>query len=133
MLDKKIRKQIRNILEKEQDIIAAYHFGSFSENNSNGESDFDIAIVVANKKQVSEKKIYSLLKNVEFPKNLDITIVNKQSSPLLLYEIISHGELIFFENEDSRIIFESFVLKNYYDTAHIRNIYFNYLPQKYAY
>lgn len=123
--------QIKDILKKEPNIIACYVFGSYTSGRTTKESDFDIAFVVVDKKILNEKQIYELIKNVHFPKDLDISVVDKKSSPLFLYQIVSTGKRIYAKNETSLESFEAFVLRNYYDTQHMRNIYYKYLKKSF--
>ncbi|MDO8657431.1 MAG: nucleotidyltransferase domain-containing protein [Candidatus Levybacteria bacterium] len=121
--------EVQNVLKNKQEILACYIFGSFVEGHAARESDFDIAFVVDDKKNINEKKIYNLIKNIHFPKDLDITVVDKKSSPLFLFQIINKGKRIYESDKNKADSFEASVLLNYYDTQHIRNIYYKYLKK----
>lgn len=131
MIKQQLIFEIYESLKKDRAIMACYIFGSYIKGSANVESDLDIAFVVKNKKDISEKEIYDLIKDLHFPKDLDISVVDKKSSPLFLFQIISTGERIYAKNEEDIEYFESYVLKNYYDTQHMRNIYYGYLKDKY--
>ena len=131
MLNQTLITQINNVLKNEPKIISAYCFGSVAGNFSTRESDLDLAFVVKNKENVTEKQIYHLLKDLSFPKNLDISLVDKKSSPLFLFEIVSRGQKIYVSDEFAVSNFEAFVLNNYYDNSHLRNIYYGYLKNKF--
>lgn len=126
-LDRKFITDIRKSLKDNSDILAAYIFGSCAGGFTNKESDLDLAIVVKDKRIINYDMIYPLLLPVKFPKNPDISIVDQNSSPLFLYEIISGGIRIFSHDEERAIAFEAEVLDKYYDTKHLRNIYGMYL------
>ena len=83
-------------------------------------------------KRTSLDKVYSLVKHCSFPKDLDLAVVDHSSSPLLLYEIVKNGKRIYTQDKMQSINFEADVLYKYYDTAHIRNIYFSYLSEKFS-
>lgn len=132
MKDVEIVSHIQKALKKEPRILAAYIFGSYAKGIHNKESDFDIAVVVENKKLITEEAVYELLKDVPLPKDPDISIVDKTSSPIFLFQIIKSGTRIYAKDENSVIAFEAYVLKDYYDTQHIRNIYNYYLKEMFA-
>ena len=129
-------KQIRDSVAREPKILAVYCFGSYSKNALGKESDFDLAFLLDKKNSLSLDQIYTLISHIRFPKDLDISIISKSSSPLFLYEIISRGERVYAADEQKTTLFEAHVLANYYDTSHMRKIYSSYLenkfPQTYA-
>lgn len=132
MKDIKIISDIQKVLKKEPRILATYIFGSYAKGIANKESDFDIAVVVENKKSISESAAYELLKDIPFPKDPDISIVDKTSSPIFLFQIIKSGAKIYTKDENKTDAFEAYVLKYYYDTQHLRNIYNYYLKEKFV-
>lgn len=132
MKNVKIISDIQETLKKEPRILAAYIFGSYAKGISNKESDFDIAFVVANKKVITDDVVYELLKDIPFPKDPDISIVNKTSSPIFLFQIIKSGTRIYAKDENKANAFEAYILRYYYDTQHLRNIYNYYLKEKFA-
>lgn len=125
--------KIKQTLEKEPQIIGAYVVGSIVQGRETAESDFDLAVIVNNRKMLDENKIYDLVKDINFPKNLDLSVVDQSSSPLFLFQIISKGQRIYEKNNNQVIAFETFVLHNYYDTQHLRNIYYESLKPKFSY
>ncbi|MDP3974091.1 MAG: nucleotidyltransferase domain-containing protein [Candidatus Daviesbacteria bacterium] len=131
MVDKNLILQISQALVKEPKIKLAYVLGSVVSGKLKLDSDFDLAIVVDNKDKIDFKFVYSLISHIKFPKNLDLSIVDKNSSPLFLFQIASTGECIYRQSEEEKVAFEAFVLKNYYDTAHMRSIYYSYLKDKF--
>ena len=132
MKDNKIISDIQKVLKKEPRILAAYVFGSFVKGNYNKESDFDIAFVVENKKLITDDAVYELIKDVPFPKDPDISVVDKASSPIFLFQIIKSGTRIYAKDEYRADAFEAYILRYYYDTQHLRNIYNYYLKEKFA-
>lgn len=123
--------QIRKRVRKDPKIMAVYCFGSFASSRVGKESDFDLAFLVGNTKSVNLNQIYDLIKDLSFPKNLDISIVTKYSSPLFLYEIVAYGQRIYARSENKITIFEADILDSYYDTEHLRRIYASYLKNKF--
>ncbi len=133
MIDQKVISKIADALSKASQVKLVYVLGSAVSGRMRNDSDFDLAAVVDNKDQVDFNDVYSLLSQISFPKDLDLSLVDKGSSPLFLYQIISTGECIYQNSKDTKVSFEAFVLKNYYDNAHIRKIYYSYLKDKFPY
>lgn len=125
--------KIKNRLKKEPRVIAAYVIGSVIKKRTIAESDFDLAVVVENRKNLDENKIYDLLQAISFPKNLDLSVVDRSSSPLFLFQIIKSGQRVYERGNAGITAFETFVLHNYYDTQYLRNIYYDSLKAKFTY
>ncbi len=133
MITDELVAKIKQALEKESRIIGAYVIGSMVQGRETRESDFDLAVIVDSKKALDENKIYDSIKGINFPKNLDLSVVDQSSSPLFLFQIISKSQRIYERNSADIIAFEAFTLHNYYDTQHLRNIYYESLKPKFSY
>ena len=131
MKNDKIISNIQKALEKEPRILSCYTFGSYAKEFHNKESDIDVAVVVENKKLTTENTVYRLLRNIPFPKDLDLSVVDKTSSPIFLFQVINTGTRIYTRQKNTANDFEAYVLRYYYDTQHLRNIYNHYLKQKF--
>lgn len=132
MKDAKIISDIQKALRKELRILAVYIFGSYAKGTYNKESDFDIAFVAEDKRTITDDAVYELIKDIPFPKNPDISVVDKTSSPIFLFQIINSGTRIYAKDEHKANAFEAYILRYYYDTQHLRNIYNYYLKEKFA-
>lgn len=133
MINQRLVTQINNALSKEPRIKLAYILGSAVSGRAREGSDFDLAVVVDDEGEAGYKKIYSLVADIQFPGDLDLSVVDGSCSPLFLFEIISTGSCVYRKSEEIKTFFEAFVLKNYYDNAHIRKIYHSYLKDKFPY
>lgn len=133
MVDRNLILQIREALQKVPYILAAYVIGSSTTDVFTKESDFDIVIVMENRDTASVDVVYKLLSHIHYPRDLDLSIVDSHSSPLFLFQIVSTGDRIYSRSEVEAAYFEANVLKTYYDTSHLRNIYFSYLRNKFPY
>lgn len=133
MINQRLVLQINNALSKEPRIKLVYILGSVVSGRAKEDSDFDLAVVVEDKTKIEYKQIYNLLSRIHFPKDLDLSVVDKNSSPLFLFQAISTGNCLYQKSEEDRVNFEAFVLNNYYDSAHIRKIYHSYLKDKFPY
>ncbi|MEK7521298.1 MAG: nucleotidyltransferase domain-containing protein [Patescibacteria group bacterium] len=132
MLNESLMSEIRNALKPEPKIIAAYVLGSYVFGKETGESDFDLAVVVESRKDISFDHIYNLLSEIKFPKDLDLSVVDRSSSPLFLFQAIN-GRCAYARSGEDRGLFEASIAENYYDTAHMRKIYYSHLKEKFPY
>lgn len=133
MVGKGLISQLAVSFSKEPKIELAYVLGSVVSGRAKSESDFDLAVVVEDKYRIDFNDVYSLISPISFPKDLDLSVVDKNSSPLFLFQMISTGEGIYQKSQKEKISFEANVLRNYYDNAHLRNIYYSYLKDKFPY
>ncbi len=133
MIDEKLILEIQQVLSRESEIKLAYILGSVVSGRLKSDSDFDLAVVVDDVTKISYNQIYQLISHISFPKDLDLSVVDRKSSPLFLFQITSTGRCVYQKSEAERIAFEECVMKNYYDTAHIRNIYSSYLKERFSY
>jgi predicted nucleotidyltransferase len=127
----KLAVKISRALKEETEVLGAYLAGSFVRGEAGPESDIDLVVAVKRRQTDTADRIYSLIKDIEFPKDLDLTVVDKTSSPLFLFQVISRGKRIYQVSEGAAAAFEAAVLHGYYDTAHLRNIYYSYLTEKF--
>lgn len=133
MIDEKLILGIQKALSCEPKIKMVYVLGSVVSGRVKTDSDFDLAVVVEDHTKINSDQIYKLISHLKFPKDLDLSIVDKNSSPLFLFQITSTGRCIYQKSDTLRIVFESSTMKNYYDTAHLRNIYSSYLKERFTY
>lgn len=133
MVDKKLVPQIGEVLSKEPRVKLAYVLGSVVSGRERIGSDFDLAVVVNDTAQINYDQIYQLVFSLNFPKDLDLSIVDKNSSPLFLFQITSTGRCVYQRSNEEKVSFEAYVAENYYDTAHLRNIYSSYLKERFPY
>lgn len=127
----KLAAEISRALQGGEEVVGAYLAGSFVRGEARRESDIDLVVAVKRKQADTADRIYSLIKEIEFPKDLDLTVVDKASSPLFLFQVISKGKRVYQSSESAAAAFEAAVLHGYYDTAHLRNIYYSYLKEKF--
>lgn len=133
MISKKLILQIQTALSKEPKIKLSYILGSVISGRVKEDSDFDLTVVVDDQANMEFEQIYNLISHVNFPKNLDLSIIDRNSSPIFLFQIISTGKCLYKRSEKEKILFEAFVAQNYYDNAHLRKIYYSYLKDKFPY
>lgn len=128
----KIYQSIAAALAKDPRIFAAYVIGSTARGETGPESDFDLAVVVSDTRSLSEDGVYELIHHISFPRDLDLSVVDRRSSPLFLFHITRDGRLIYEASHGERVRFEAYAIHAYYDSAHMRSIYGSYLPERFS-
>lgn len=127
-----MKEELRKIFYQEPHVLAVYLFGSFVLGKTHNRSDFDLAVVVDDRQKIDEKTVYKLISHLSFPRDLDLSVIDRHSSPLFLFQIIKNGQRLYQRDPRSVLDFESFVMWNYADNKHIREIYATYLPRKFG-
>ncbi len=125
------RKGLEKICRK-YGVIAVYVHGSQVKGYAAPDSDTDVAVVVRDRNKLERGHFgsYNVVNEMEGVlsiKNPDVRVVDKDSSPVFLFEIISDGKIVYQENESSRLGFEERVLRTYYDAEYMREVYGDYL------
>jgi predicted nucleotidyltransferase len=110
------RLDLLDTIFKEADVVLAYAFGSFM--NREASADIDLAVLPGNKDLGDlREKICEILST----QRLDLVNL-KTASPLLRFEVLRTGSLIFKKNESVENGFELSVIREYRDTAHLRKL-----------
>lgn len=130
---KKSLRRIKNSVYQNLDVEIAYLFGSGASNRAVPESDVDVAILFK-----GDHKSLELFRNTavlqrefakEVERDIDITILN-YGSPLLRYEVIRNGMLLYCSDDRLRVEFELRTYREYDDYCHQQDIYFERLRKK---
>jgi predicted nucleotidyltransferase len=110
------------ILEKDKRVRFAYLFGSRARFQAGPLSDTDIAVYLDRRIKHGDYRLKLMEKLAKILKsdNLDLVILN-QAPPLLRYEIIKYGRLL-KDDASWRIPFEAEVIREYLDTAYLRQV-----------
>ena len=69
--------QIQKALKNSSGILAAYVIGSTVSKRFTSKSDFDLVVIAQNRKAVGDDKVYELIRDIKFPRNLDLSVVDK--------------------------------------------------------
>jgi len=135
-LQKQIRKQFDSIptkIYKQYDIKLVYLFGSFVTERFDDRADVDVALLFKNglkSTQLFQRAALfqtKVLKNIDA--KLDISILNL-ATPLLKYEVIVNGDILFVDDFKDRTAFEIKVYKDYEDYCYVQDIYFKFLRER---
>lgn len=116
-LEKKIREPIQKTLEKQEEALFGYVFGSAVTGTRRKGSDVDIAVYLVPEHQnrffdVRLELLEQLTKAI--PGEADVTILNT-AAPFLKYVVLQEGKLVFERSRDARIDFELKTLNEYFD------------------
>ncbi len=128
----KVNKQRLSQVCQKYDVIAVYLHGSRAKGYAAPDSDTDVAIVVKDRSKLkrgafSSYNVAGEIEDILSIKEPDIRVVDRSSSPIFLFEIISCAEVLYQKNALAKLSFEEKVLESYYDTEHMRDIYRDYL------
>jgi predicted nucleotidyltransferase len=115
-VQKEILDDLAFFFRSERKVSVAYLFGSHAKKTHTSKSDVDIAILLFEvPEKLLEYYLYLLDKLSEILENdVDLIILNT-SSPLLKYQVIKHGKIIYSQNEEARITFEAKAQREYLD------------------
>ena len=136
MKEKKfIENKIIEYLDKKEEILFAYIFGSFI--NKDDYHDIDVAVYLNENfdKNNTEKFPYGYESymiselNLLTRKNIDFIVMNN-ANIIIQKKIITQGKLIFSKDERKRINYENYIRKIYIDTEVLRKIKRYYLSNK---
>lgn len=100
---------VKQFIANQQDILLAYLYGSYVDNELREESDIDIAVLFANSLQ--PERIIEFKNELEnfFNKEVDLGVLN-DSSPIYRRQVLDKGKEIFCRNTHIKNLF---ILKTY--------------------
>jgi predicted nucleotidyltransferase len=104
----------------------AYLFGSQATGHTHTDSDVDIAVLLDDRLTVDERfaerlALIGALSQALRTDTVDVVILN-EASPLLAYEVLHHGVLLYCAEENARVEFQVRTLLAYEDTAPLRRL-----------
>ncbi len=121
---------LRTFLAGERRVKFAYLFGSLASGTAGPLSDLDLAVYLDGRldffrcRLMLMESLAKLLKT----ENFDLVVLN--DAPLVLQnEVIRHG-VILKDDRPRRVMFESRVVRDYLDTAHLRDVQRGYLVEQ---
>lgn len=110
-----LKSVVYSTLIKNPQILIAYIFGSLVKGNFKEYSDIDVAVYT--KEEFSWQDFYILYGNLTkeiHSDRVDLVWLNK-AEPIISFEIIKTGKVLFYRNVDTLNDFELTVKKRYYD------------------
>ena len=111
-----IKMQLDRLLElfDKTDVLLVYLFGSLAEQGIG--NDIDLAILTTETPPYTFRDDLTALLETE---RLDIVDL-RLASPSFCFEIIRAGQLLFAIDEETRLQFELRIVRQYHDTAYLR-------------
>ena len=118
---------------KKHNVQAAFLFGSQSSDRAKPDSDYDIALIVQNKRTAPLFEILKDLQKVFIkPDKLDLVLADfRYSTPLLLFEI-TKGQVLYEKETGLAMQIKARAMHIYYDDEHRRKLKYEYIRREYA-
>lgn len=122
-----VLKGLAGFFEGEGKILLAYLFGSYAKGSRGPLSDVDVAVLLSEEpgtsKELLEYYLYLLNRLSEIlGDRVDLVILNV-SPPLLKYQVIKHGRVVYSRDERARVGFEARSLREYLDLSRLTERY----------
>jgi len=108
----------------------AYLFGSLSRGNAGPLSDIDLAVYLDGRLDLfnCRLKLMEALSRVLKTEKFDLIVLN--NAPVVLkHEVVKDG-IVLKDDRSRRVMFESLVLREYLDTAYLREVQRGYLREQ---
>lgn len=120
---------------KHQEITAVYLFGSSATGKVGPLSDVDVAVLLQ-EKSIAPKKQFGFLLDLlgeamhacRRP-DVEVVLLN-QASPLLAYEIVRHGKVLYERHPGQRVATEARIVRDYLDFEPFHRVQRRYLKDQ---
>lgn len=123
-------EKIQAFMAAEGVVKFAYLFGSVARGTAGPLSDIDVAVYLDARVNLFSRRLVLMerLAKVLGTDNFDLVVLN--TAPVVLkFEVIRNGKVL-KEDRQRRVLFESAVLREYLDSAHMRATQYQYLKEK---
>jgi uncharacterized protein len=113
--------RLKKSLADEESVLLAYLFGSRAVQNCGALSDIDVAVYVGAEVDTFRYRLRLIedLSRATGAEKIDLVILN-DATPLLKHEVIKVG-VVLKGGAEERVPFEAAVLREYLDTAYLRD------------
>lgn len=123
--------RLAHVFEQYPAIVAAYLYGSYASGASGPLSDVDCAVLFEpnrSRDELFELKLDLIgqILRIIHSDEVDLVVLN-EVSPLLAYEVIRTGKVLFCRNESQQLRYEAMAVNRYLDWRPFSRIYQNYL------
>lgn len=115
---RKIQIQLESLFKKEKSIVFAYVFGSVAQEQTNRESDVDIAVYFDDNRvdDLFQERLFLIGKIQPILQKLtEVVVLNEVKSTFFKFVIIKEGKVIFERDHGTRVDFELRTMQEYYD------------------
>ena len=132
----KQKTNLASFFANQPEIIVAYLFGSQAKDTAGPMSDIDLAVLVS--PAVSHEKKYPFgyrahliteLSRVLHTNELDVIVLN-EVPPLLKFQVIYHGEVIFCRSKNKRLDFQLQTFNEYQDIRPMLAVQYDYMLKR---
>jgi len=111
--------QLNNLFSQHEEIKLVYLFGSQAKNKISPLSDYDFAVYFDQDIDINNMKelVLSLITEISSiikSEKIDLVVLNQPVSPLLKFNILKEGKLI-FQQSPYRLIVEPAIYNEYFD------------------
>ena len=129
-MDKKVLGELHRFFNGEEPVVVAYLFGSVAKGAAGRLSDMDVAVLLSEGCDLTlDYRLYLMGELAEIiGRETDVVILN-EAPPLLRYEVIKCGRILYCNDECERVAFEERTLDEYLDMGRIEREYFRCLLQ----
>jgi len=107
------------ILSQQEDVVAAYLFGSVARGQAHPTSDVDVAVLLdpglSAMEQVERQLDLMAALDSTVDRPIQITLLNR-ASPTLIYQVLRDGILLYEQDSQERIAFEVRAIRIYLDS-----------------
>ena len=130
LLSEDVLSRLAEYLGSRGEILLAYIFGSAAQGRSHSLSDIDIAVLVGEERlrELDRRTPWGYgasltgeLTGILHRNDVDLVLLGR-ASPLLKWEVIRFGKVLFCREEKTRVLFEVRARQEYLDTQHLRDI-----------
>jgi uncharacterized protein len=109
---------ISAVLARQDDVVAAYLFGSLARGQAGPLSDIDIAVLLTPElgEQAAVERQLDLMVALDDldPREMQVTLLN-HAPPVLAYQVVGDGILFYERSRPQRIHFEVRAMQRYFD------------------
>ncbi|MEA2089537.1 MAG: nucleotidyltransferase domain-containing protein [Thermoproteota archaeon] len=123
-------RELRRFFRREEPVVVAYLFGSVAKGAAGRLSDVDVAVFLSKGYDLTlDYRLYLMGELAAIiGRKTDVVVLN-EAPPLLRYEVIKCGKILYCKDEYHRVAFEERTLDEYLDMGRIEKEYFKCLLQ----
>ncbi len=127
-------EKVSGFFDKYPEVKVAYVFGSQAKGTASKLSDVDIAVLLDEKVDPSERlelqlRLISDLMRLLGRDDVDVAVLN-DASLALAHQVLKYGQLIHCADERARFKFTYETYRDYLDTAYLRRVQWEYLRRR---
>lgn len=132
---KEISDSLRDFGRQHPEVAAIYLFGSQASGQAGPLSDLDVAVLLDESRVTSKRRLMPHLRFIGEVMHacrtfdVDVVVLN-EATPLLAYEVIQGGRLLYEADHDRRVGFEAKTVQHYLDLVPFYRVSRSYLKKQ---